>query len=607
MNIRSATRIGIILILILLWGIPCSALYDFEGIPLHVVSQGEVAGSVYTFGKYGVADPPSSLAFTLDGEVQWARTYVGVWGGTPRYTGWTELTVNNQQLPRIILYGSDDKNENVYVSGYGVYWVAYDTTTSLLRGDNFLTATTSRFESDNKLDGRIYCLVTVVVVKDTLGHTTRYWIAEGNENLHGEGWSGTNPTRHEEASITFSVRDLKGIQTANLSTLVLASTRGQPDYIQFNSRDLGMEVSGSEYPPGAKDIGDEQSFNAGFIAPLESRYVDMEVFDVRSFLREGENTVTFERGRDLDEDGEIATTGTKPEGEDYIHPALVLLLLERPQASTSAPNLVLDTIEVQDAYEGENATILLTIRNLGAFPSVPAEVRVWIDGRVIATRQVTIERSGIQEVSIPWSPGQGNFSIQGEVEIQGEADPSNNRKVREIVVGTLPDLSVSLGTPVRPGSTIPQQGDSFLQALVLGGALAVSFCLFLRRPPRAGRRISQLLLCIGILLVLLQHPISPLSPAEGGDTSSLYLLPLTVTNSGGSDASPFHLYVYLDGEQVITKEYQGGLRAGENERSELPLFAFPGSHTLRVVVDPEGHVKDADRSNNIAEITHVFS
>ncbi|MFY9170553.1 MAG: CARDB domain-containing protein, partial [Candidatus Methanoculleus thermohydrogenotrophicum] len=312
-------------------------------------------------------------------------------------------------------------------------------------------------------------------------------------------------------------------------------------------------------------------------------------------------------GRDLDGDGIISAAANPPEGEHYLHPALAMLTLERPRASVMGPDLMLDTIEVKDAFAGEKATIVLTIRNLGVLPSAPVDVKVRIDGDLLKTKQVTIDRSGIQQVSIPWSPEKGSYIIQGEVEIPGDVNPSNNQKEKEVTVGTVPDLAVSIEDPYRPGDAV-QQGNTIHQVLVIGAALPLALLLFVRRPPGRYQKMLSLLLGTMVLISLLPPPVAPVLPAVAAqDAAQIYLLPVTVTNQGGSDAPSFALSVYLDGEQVVKKVYPEGLQVGGSERSELPVYASPGSHTVRVVVDEDGLLKDSDRSNNVAEGTYVFS
>ena len=134
---------------------PVSAIYDFEGIPLRAAAQGEVQGDVLTFGTYGLTAPPIECTFSLPAKPVWARVYTGIWGGTERYTGWEEISVNNGVPARRDLFGKDDRNEETYVSGYGVYWVAHDCTDHP-GGKNTIKLTTSRGQPESRIDGRSY-------------------------------------------------------------------------------------------------------------------------------------------------------------------------------------------------------------------------------------------------------------------------------------------------------------------------------------------------------------------------------------------------------------------------------------------------------------------
>ena len=291
----------------------CSALYAFDGFPLESVSQGEVNGHVMLYEIMGLDNPPKTLEFDIPegSEIQWARTYIAVWGGTPRYTGWVQLVANDKTFDKVTLYGQDDKTQNVWCTGYGVYWTAWDTQSDLKTGHNVLVATTSQGEASSKLDGRIYGVMTVVVLKDSSGADTKYWITEGNVNLHGTGWTaGANPTVNDNTSVSFSVPSLSGSPHANLTIIELTSTRGLPDYVQFNGQDLGPEATGSAYVAGEKDIADEQSFNDGYRNPSVSRYWDTEVFDVTSLVKSGTNKAVFLRGKDMSWDSTTPVTYT---------------------------------------------------------------------------------------------------------------------------------------------------------------------------------------------------------------------------------------------------------------------------------------------------------
>jgi len=587
----------------------CSALYDFEGIPLKIIATGEVTGDVQTYGRYGLQDPPVTLQFDVPNQIQWARTYVAVWGGTPRYTGWVGIAVNNGTVQKTSLFGKDDKNENVYVTGYGVYWVAYDTTMQFRTGHNTVVATTSRTDPDNKLDGRIYAVITVVIVKDPKGSSTQYWIAEGNENLHGEGWSGTTPTRHDEASVTFPVSDSSGISSANFTCLYLASAKGQPDYTLFNGKDLGTVVTDTaHYPKGARDIADETSFNAGYQNPVESRYTDMEVFDVASFVKQGNNEVTFQRGRDVNGDGEITSSGEKPEGEDYIHPVFAMLTLQKPCKAASGPDLVADEVMVNDAYEGETAGITATLRNLGTTPPFPATVIFSVDGNEVAREEITVEKSGIQQVSADWKATSGHHTVQVDASIAGDTDSSNNAIKKEITVGSLPDLAVSINPPVLAGGTGQQQKSPIETGTMIGAIVIIGLLSVLgRRPPGESPIALHSLPALGLILLIITAGFAVIpSPAAAVDANRSYTLPVIIKNLGGSDAAAFTITVYIDGEKVATKSVDDGLAAGKEITGEIPVYTSPGSHVVKVVIDEEGKIRESSRANNSAGSTYAF-
>jgi subtilase family serine protease len=90
------------------------------------------------------------------------------------------------------------------------------------------------------------------------------------------------------------------------------------------------------------------------------------------------------------------------------------------------------------------------------------------------------------------------------------------------------------------------------------------------------------------------------------DTTSLYLVPVTVRNAGGSDAPAFAVTLYLEGEKIATKTYDDGLAAGKEISSDIPIYTTPGSHSLKVVVDEAAKVRDGNRTNNVVESTDVF-
>ncbi len=590
------------LIAFVLMAVPVSAIYDFEGIPLQTAAQGEVRGEVLTFGTYGLTAPPIECTFSLPSKPVWARVYTGVWGGTERYTGWEELSVNKGVPVRRDLFGKDDRNEETYVSGYGIYWVAHDCTDQFRGGTNTITLATSRGQAESKIDGRSYGIFVVAVVEDAGKPVTRYWIAEGNENLHGEGWSGTNPTRHDTCEITLEKAAATGQATAALTAVLLASTKGQPDYILFNGEDLGNPVTDlSLYPEGARDIGNEHIGDATGNPGHEARYIDIETFDVGRILK-GTNTIVFERGRDLDGDGEITTIGSKPEGEDYIHPCSVILTVRQPGTSP-APDFAVDTPVVTGAYAGEEATIQATVRNYGAQPDGKIGVVFSVDGDAVETVEIEPARSGVQQVETGVTLTEGRHIITVRVEAGGDSDQADNEASTELTVGTIPDLSVAIGAPVRSGleagaqAAPTQQSPAPLFALLAGLSLAA--LLTALRPP--GGKVA-IVLVAGAVIVAACPLMAPPAAAAG---FSDYTVPITITNSGGSDVGAFDLTIYLDGDKAAVKHVDG-IATGTTATIEVPLYTTPGKHRLKIVADEGGAIKDANRGNNAAEGEYVF-
>lgn len=587
--------------MVILLSIPaCAALYDFEGIPLQTVAKGAVQGDVLSFGSYGLTAPPVTCTFTLDRKPAFARVYAGVWGGTEQYRGWAEIQVNGQAPARYMLYGRDDWNEGVYTSGHGVYLIAQDATDLLRQGENTITVSTSRGEPDNKLDGRVYAVLAVVADDRGEGPVTRYQLAEGNENLHGEGWAGTNPTWKDNTTLVFDGVDTAGVSQADLTVFLVASSRGQPDYVVFNGRDLGQPASPREdYLAGARDIGNERSFDANGGSGTDSRYVDIETFDVSGILK-GSNTVLFERGRDLTGDGVITETGQNMEGEDYIHPCFALLAVKQ-SASPRAPDYSVTDLGTTNAYTGKEALISGTVWNSGIQTTAPADVSFLVDNSPVKTVPVTIGPSGRADVSARWPAVEGVHTIAMTVSEGGDPDASDNRISREIRVGSPPALDVAIGTPYRTDSG----GESPTKKAPLSPFIAVLGVFVLavaakRRFHGTGGLFIAVALCTTILApVLLAVPAAAAGPVG-------YTLPLTVTNTGGSDAPPFEITIYIDGEKTAVTPVPDGIPAHGSRQILVQLYITPGSHAVKAVVDESGKVTGSGSPSGVAEGVYAF-
>lgn len=578
----------------------CTALYDFEGIPLQIVAKGAVQGEVLTFGSYGLTTPPVSCTFTLDRKPAFARVYAGVWGGTEQYKGWAEIRVNDQAPARYVLYGKDDRNEGVYTSGHGVYWIAQDATDLLQQGQNTITVTTSRGEPDNKLDGRVYAVLAVVADDRGNGPVTRYQLAEGNVNLHGEGWAGTNPTWNDNTSLVMDGVDTPGVSKADLTVLLVATSRGQPDYVMLNGRDLGQPASPQdEYLPGARDIGNERSFDANGGSGTDSRYVDIETFDVSDILK-GSNIVLFERGRDLTGDGVITETGQKMEGEDYVHPCLALLAVKQP-VSARLPDYSVTNLSITNAYTGKEARVSGTIWNSGIQTKNPVDVIFLVDNNPVTTVPVTIGPAGRADVSSIWPAVEGVHTITMSVSGEGDTDGSDNRISREIRVGSPPALNVAIGSPYRTGSG----GESPTKKAPLSPFIAilgifVTAAIIKHRSRGPGGLLITIVICTAFL-----SPVLFSAPAAAEGLVS-YTLPLTVTNNGGSDAPPFEITIYIDGEKTAVTPVPDGIPAHASRQIPAQLYITPGSHTVKVVVDESGKISGSGAPSSVAEGVYAF-
>lgn len=558
-----------------------AAHYDFEGIPLDRVAEGEIYGDVFMYGLYGLANPPVTVTCTLNSSPSYARAFCGVWGGNEMYTGWAEISVNGHTPERIVLGGKDDSGEEVSASGHGVSWIAIEVTDLLVAGDNTITITTSRGEEGNRLDGRVYAAGVVAAVEDRTRPLTRYVIAEGNENLHGEGWAGTLQTRKDSTSVAFG-RVGDRIDHALLTLLLLATQSGQPDYVVFNGHDLGV----------GGDVGDELSFNADGGAGTPTRYMDAETFDVTAHLG-GDNLLTFERGRDTDGDGSISTTGSDPEGEDYIHPVCAVLVL-RPQSSVAAPDISLQDLMVSGAYAGENARLSVRIDNRGTRPSAMA-VTWTVDGAPVATDRLAPAGSGVQTATAEWPAVEGVHEIGISVDVPEDRNADDNALTRTVTVGSLPDIVVSVGAPVRSGdlpapTTSPLPLTAALAAMGIG-ALA------------AGRSKRSAAAVIAVTLVL---AASVIAPACAAGSLAGYVLPVTVSNTGGSDAAPFSVSVFIDGEKTAVIPFDEGLATGATKHLDVSIQATEGTHTVSVVASiPDGE-KDQNPADNIQGGEYAF-
>ena len=347
---------------------PAMADYNFDGVPftdrLDEVKQGTVKeGGVYVDGGHGVGFSPYTQSFNVpEGEITWARLYVGVWGGKEENTGSVAVTFNNKELETLELEGEKDTNPNVYCSGHGVYWIYYDVTDNTTSGPIDALVTTS-----GDIDGRVYGVVLVAVYEEPDGEEVKYWINEGNVNLHGEGWSGEY-TPNDEAMADFAgTVDVDKFAMARLTVVYLTGTPGLNDYLYFNDEKL---CDGDN----CDDIANsKQSF-------------DIKTFDVIDYIEKEANKAKFEVG-----------------DEDYVHPVLAVLTLHTEEEGDS--DLTVTSVKVPILYTGNTNTISATIENIGDDPAYGFQAALYVDSEIVSTASISslvVDKN--KTVDFTWKP-----------------------------------------------------------------------------------------------------------------------------------------------------------------------------------------------------------
>jgi hypothetical protein len=301
----------VIAVLLLLSVQPAIADYNFDGVPFRdclyeEVKQGSLKeGGVYVDGGHGVGPSPYTQSFNVPGgEVKWARLYVGVWGGNEQNTGSVDVTFNSQEIDILELKGESDTNPNVYCSGHGVYWIYYDVTDKTTSGPVDAVVTTS-----GDIDGRVYGIVLVAVYEEPDGEEVKYWINEGNVNLH----AGDLKTNNEAVAEFTDTVDVDKFAIARLTVVYLAGTPGLNDYLYFNDEKL---CDGDNCDDMANS---KQSF-------------DIKTFDLIEQLENKANKAKFELG-----------------DEDYVRPVLAVLTLHTEEEGDSV--LTVSSVNVPAAAQ----------------------------------------------------------------------------------------------------------------------------------------------------------------------------------------------------------------------------------------------------------------
>jgi subtilase family serine protease len=593
---KTAILIGIILVSIVSLVQVAGAIYSFDGVPypdkLDEVAHGTLKGGVYVGESRGLGFTPYEQTFELPEKVtvKWARLYVGVWGGTERYEGWVYTTFNEHDLGKTSLRGVNDDNSHVYCSSHGSYWGYYNVTDMVVPGLNVGIADTSRGERGNKLDGRVYGIILVVIYEDKNGAEVSYWVSDGNPSLHGKGWAGAVPSINDFVSVDFS-GDITpaNVKAAHLTVTYLAGNEGEPDYLEFN----GHEVGGTDVANNADG---------------ETYGIDLKTLDVTRYIQ-AENSLLFLRGKDINGDGIIDVDDEgNLEGEYYFHPVLAVLAVEHKTPEKTAPDFTVQ-LEFGNLTEGENI-LQAVVNNYGRLYEGEVRLAVLVDNLEVYSDVMRMDASGIKQGAIPWNATHGTHTITANVDTENavpESNENNNIFSSDAHIGGNPDLSVKILAPVRAETRAAAATSS---SIVAGGGLIaiLSSLLFLSRRSKKARFPGVLLILVVLSVALVLSGCIDKQPADEENTvgSMLsYSVPVELKNEGEKPALDFELALYVDGEKSVIKKIDA-LEGGVSVIQELPIVVEEGTHSLKAVVDETNAIKDARRDNNVDEITFDF-
>ena len=399
------TKFKYILLFILLLTLAqqAGADYKFDGTPIISVTHGTVAGGVYVAGGHGNEDAksaPYTESFDLPGDVVYARLYVGIWGGTPDYTGTVETTINGETLGKLNLAGKADSNPNVVCTGYGVYLVTYDVTSSLTKGANTASVVTA-----GDIDGRVYGITLAAVYESEGAPEVEYWINDGHENLNYK-------TPHDSCTTALSAATSAN-SDASLTVGYLCGDPGEKDYLYINDNQIGGD-----------DVADSMADSAyGF---------DLKTFDVSSYFDTAENTILFERGT-----------------ETAIHPFIAVLTLASggaptptPPPAEAKPDLTITEIKVPDrVFAEDDNTIEVVVRNQGDYDVKDAfNLELSVGSILLGSVRIPDLGAGESEtVQFIWNPDETiEYTLSAMVDVNNvidEADETNNEAVSVVTVG----------------------------------------------------------------------------------------------------------------------------------------------------------------------------
>jgi autotransporter-associated beta strand protein len=232
--------------------VPAWGGYSLPGWNLEVVQSGQAlpnAGISYLMTpewnqSRGLNDPVST-SFTLPScnEIDFARLYLDIWGGSPPNTATVAVSVNGTQLPTISIGGTNDANPTynaattcVYGSGFGFWQLAIAGVGNLLNTNGSANAVTWTVnDPTGSFDGRTYCASLITAyTSSTLNQTLDYDLA-GADGLMADAGTGAPTGR----TLTIAGADPVNAASATYYAGYTLGVTDQYDSLSFNGTALG--------------------------------------------------------------------------------------------------------------------------------------------------------------------------------------------------------------------------------------------------------------------------------------------------------------------------------------------------------------------------------
>lgn len=327
-----------------------SAGYDYNGSALVKATSGSCNGDLWvsagnhsglpTSGYYYPQTYNTTYTLPSVSSVEWAKLYIGLWGGKQSRTGYAETTLVNSSGSYVLANETLDingMNSNVNCVGNGTWLITYDVKDYLTSGD---TPTVSVYTQNTTVDGitpcfdgRVYGATLVVAYNSSnSSELITYQVNDGLVNLNNPYQLNTNRTEFDDVSYSSTEAEITLVQ--------LAGNANQPDYVYFNPTDEDDSPYRLDVINWDTSIYEEYQLDSADVANgSEGSNYDLDVFTASSdstslkdlVNQSGNNYIVFKRGLDSNDNGIIDAgyyDSTK-EGESYLSPIIAIVKLTR--------------------------------------------------------------------------------------------------------------------------------------------------------------------------------------------------------------------------------------------------------------------------------------